>query len=398
MLVEIVIALILGIIAGVFTGLTPGLHINLVGAFLISSAAISSYNIEFIVFIVAMSITHTFLDFIPSVFIGAPEEETSLSVLPGHDLLKKGRGHEAVYYTAIGGLAGILIILLFTPIFLFILPKIEIYLKNVMFLILITASLFLIFKKRIFWSGVTFLLAGFLGIAGLNLGIREPLLPLFSGLFGIPSILLSIKNRIRIPKQKIRKSHINFKAVKRPFLATILASPLCSFLPSLGSSQAAVIGSDLVGKASKREFLFLIGSINTIVVGLSFITLLSIGKSRTGVASFLKPAVEIISFNYLIAVILLVIILSGLLSFFLTLKISKLIASKINSINYTYISIVTLLFILTLTLFISGFLGIMVLVVSTSLGLFAVSINVSRSHLLGCLMLPTILFYLPSFS
>lgn len=398
MLVEIVIALILGIIAGVFTGLTPGLHINLVGAFLISSAAISSYNIEFIVFIVAMSITHTFLDFIPSVFIGAPEEETSLSVLPGHDLLKKGRGHEAVYYTAIGGLAGILIILLFTPIFLFILPKIEIYLKNVMFLILITASLFLIFKKRIFWSGVTFLLAGFLGIAGLNLGIREPLLPLFSGLFGIPSILLSIKNRIRIPKQKIRKSHINFKAVKRPFLATILASPLCSFLPSLGSSQAAVIGSDLVGKASKREFLFLIGSINTIVVGLSFITLLSIGKSRTGVASFLKPAVEIISFNYLIAVILLVIILSGLLSFFLTLKISKLIASKINSINYTYISIVTLLFILTLTLFISGFLGIIVLVVSTSLGLFAVSINVSRSHLLGCLMLPTILFYLPSFS
>lgn len=395
MLLEIIIALLLGIITGVITGLIPGLHINLVGAFLISSIAISSYNIEFIVFIVAMSITHTFLDFIPSIFIGAPDEETSLSVLPGHELLRKGRGYEAVFYTAIGSLAGIFIILLFALIFLFALPKIEVYIKNIMFLILITASLFLILKEKIFWSATIFVMAGFLGIATLNLGVREPLLPLFSGLFGASSILMSIKNKTKIPKQKITRDYFSFNKIKRPLFATILASPLCSFLPSLGSSQAAVIGSDLIGKTSRKEFLFLIGSINTIVVGLSFITLLAIGKSRTGVAAFLKPAIENISLNYLFMVILIVIIISGILSFFITLKLGKLIAFRIHNINYTYISIATLLFILILTFFISGFFGLIVLAVATSLGLFTINIGVNRSHLLGCLMIPTILFYLP---
>ena len=395
MIIEFIIALVLGILAGVVTGLIPGLHINLVGAFLISSISISSYNLEFIVFIVAMAVTHTFLDFIPSIFIGAPEEETSLSVLPGHELLKRGRGYEAVYYTLIGGVAGIFIILLFTTIFLFVLPKIEVYIKNIMFLILITASIFLIAREKIFLSAMIFIIAGFLGIAVLNLGIREPLLPLFSGLFGASSILISIKNKTKIPKQKITRDYFNFSKVKRPFFATILASPLCSFLPALGSSQAAVIGSDLVGRTSRKEFLFLIGSINTIIVGLSFVTLLAIGKSRTGVAAFLKPAIENISMNYLIVVILLSIIISGMLSFFITLKLAKFIALKIHRINYTIISFATLLFILAITFFISGFLGLVVLAVSTFLGLFTISINVNRSHLLGCLMIPTILFYLP---
>ncbi|GAI25766.1 unnamed protein product [marine sediment metagenome] len=89
MLIEILIFLILGILFGTFTGLIPGIHINLVGVFLISLAAsfLSFLNpIYFVVFITSMAITHTFVDFIPSIFLGCPDTDTELSILPGQSI------------------------------------------------------------------------------------------------------------------------------------------------------------------------------------------------------------------------------------------------------------------------------------------------------------------------
>ena len=91
MLLSFIIALALGIIAGTITGLTPGIHINLVAVILVSASLILPISpIILVVFIVAMSITHTFLDFIPSIFLGAPDDDTVLSVLPGHKVTSSG--------------------------------------------------------------------------------------------------------------------------------------------------------------------------------------------------------------------------------------------------------------------------------------------------------------------
>ena len=86
MLLELLLALLFGILAGTITGLLPGIHINLVGAILVSLSVgiLSSIDpIYLVAFVVAMSITHTFTDFIPSVFLGCPDADTVLSVLPG---------------------------------------------------------------------------------------------------------------------------------------------------------------------------------------------------------------------------------------------------------------------------------------------------------------------------
>ena len=110
--------LLLGIIFGTITGLIPGIHINLVGVSLValSASLLSSINpIYLVVFISAMAITHTFVDFIPSIFLGCPDTDTELSVLPGHELLKKGQGYSAVFLSAYGGLAAIFILIFITP-------------------------------------------------------------------------------------------------------------------------------------------------------------------------------------------------------------------------------------------------------------------------------------------
>lgn len=93
MLIQIIIFIFLGIFTGTISGLIPGIHINLVGAFLVSLSATLFYStnpIYFVIFITALAITHTFLDFIPSIFLGAPDSDTQLSVLPGHEMLKEG--------------------------------------------------------------------------------------------------------------------------------------------------------------------------------------------------------------------------------------------------------------------------------------------------------------------
>ncbi len=401
MLVEI-LALIFGIIAGTITGLVPGIHVNLIAVFLLSiSPLFLPYfsPIVLVVFIVAMATCHSFLDFLPSIFLGAPDEDTGLSILPGHKLLNKGRGYEATIYTLYGSCIGIIIILLSTPFFLFILPKLYTYIKTAMFFILVTASFYLILKEKKSkpLAFIIFLLSGFLGIASLNLPIKNSLLPLLTGLFGASSLLTSIIKKQKIPRQKIRslrKIKITKQEIKNSSIAAFLSAPLCTFLPSLGSSQAAVIGSDITGETNKKQFLVLLGSINTTVSGLAFITLYSIKATRTGAALAVNKVLSSLEFSHLL-LILAAILFSGLTAFFLTIYISKFVARKISLISYQKLSIIILSFLAIISIVFSGFLGLLVFLISASTGLAAISAGIRRTHLMGALMVPTILLYFP---
>ena len=127
MLIQLILFLLFGILAGTFTGLVPGIHINLVASSVIafSYSIFSEINsIYLVVFIVAMSIAHVFIDFIPSVFLGCPDTDTELSVLPGHEMLKQGFGFQAVFLTALGGIIGIIIFVLISFPFILIIQKI----------------------------------------------------------------------------------------------------------------------------------------------------------------------------------------------------------------------------------------------------------------------------------
>jgi putative membrane protein len=95
-----------------------------------------------------MSITHTFVDFIPSIFLGAPDEDSVLSVLPGHQFLLKGHGHQALVLTLKGGLIAMILILLFTPIFINFLPEFYETISKLIPCILIGISMISIATKK----------------------------------------------------------------------------------------------------------------------------------------------------------------------------------------------------------------------------------------------------------
>lgn len=393
---EIILALILGIFTGTITGLIPGIHINLIAVILLTFIFITPFPITVIlVFITAMAITHTFMDFIPAIFLGAPDEDTGLGILPGHEFLLKGHGHQAIKLTTIGSTIAILSLIIIIPIFLFLVPKIYPFIERMLGLFLIWIATLLIFheKESRIKATIIFILAGFLGLASFNLNIQQPLLPLLTGLFGASTIINSIRTKTEIPPQKIEKLTIKKKDLIKPTISTAIISPFCSFFPGLGSSQAAIIGSEIMGKLNKEQFLILLGSINTLVMSMSFVTLFLIQKSRTGAAATISQITQLSSIN--LTWILITIFLTAIIAIPLTLQISKLFAKNIHKIPYTKISIVILLLLTTITIFFSGFLGLLVFIIATILGLTAIEFQTRRSFLMGAILIPTILYYLP---
>lgn len=396
MLIGLILAIIGGILIGIFTGLFPGIHINLVGAFLITlsySLSNTFSMIYLVVFISALAITHTFIDFIPSIFLGCPDTDTELSVLPGHEMLKQGKGYEAVMRTAYGGLSGVILLAILSfPLSLLlskIYPSIQ---KIIPYILILVCIIMVLSEKNKFQAFLVLILAGLLGTFVLDLNLKEPLLPLLSGLFGSSMLLLSIKQKTKIPTQKISFEKIKLKNMLRPLSGAIIASPLCGFLPGLGGGQAAVIGNQ-ISRTNTRDFLLLLGTVNVLVMGLSFVSLYSISKTRTGAAAAVQSLLGQVSSSNLI-LILLVCLISGVISFFLVKKLSIIFLKYIEKINYNLLSKWIILFLAILILFISGIAGLLIFILSTAVGFYCIQINVKKTQMMGCLLIPTILLYL----
>jgi len=390
MLLELILFLLVGILFGTLTGLTPGIHINLIGGILISLPFLNLNPIYLVVFVTSMAITHTFLDFVPSVFLGCPDTDTELSVLPGHEFLKNKKGFEAVYLSNIGSLIAIfLLILILVPSILFMKNFYNLVVSAIPYILIGVSLIVILTEKNKINSLVVFLLTGFLGYSLLTFSLNEPLLPLLTGLFGASNIILSIKNKTKIPSQEITFPKIK---LKRPILGALLSAPFCSFLPGVGSGQAAVIGNSII-KQDQKEFLVLLGIINTLVMGFSFVSLYAIGKTRTGAAATIQQFLGNPSISEII-LILVSVIFSGLIAFKLTTFFGKEISKRIERINYEKISYFTLLLLGIVVFLVSGFLGLIVLIVSTLTGIYCISLKVKRTNMMGALIIPTILFYL----
>lgn len=384
------VSFILGVLTGIITGLIPGLHINLIGIFIISLDLGSFFPTSFLlIYISSLAITHTFIDFIPSIYLGAPSEDTVMTTLVGHQFLLRGRGHAAVNLTNKGSLIAIISLILLYPFLYFVIPKGYFLIEKLIPLVLLWVISLIIYSEKERHKTIFIIcLAGFLGFVTLNSQINQPLLPLLTGLFSTSTLLYTIKNKTIIPPQKTGEFILQKREIIKPAIITTLVSPLFSLLPGLGSSQAAIISQKLTREENNKQHLILLGSINTIVVAISFLTLYLLNKTRTGVAATIK---QITSLNLNgLGIILLTIILSGILAFFLTNFISKKVANVITKINYTRISIIVIVLTTLIICFVSELGGILILITSTTLGLLCQEMNQKKSILMSSIMIPTI--------
>src|SRR3989338_10953834 len=139
-------------------------------------------------------------------------------------------------------------------------------------------------KDKKLKSFALFMLSGCLGLLVFSIPtLKKPLFPLLSGLFGFSLLFMSLFQKSKIPKQDLNKPlTITKKNVIKSVSAASGMGFVAAFLPGFGSSQAAIIGTNIVGDIGDEGFLSLVGGINTANMLISIGTAYALDKARNG--------------------------------------------------------------------------------------------------------------------
>ena len=409
----------LGFALGIISGLTPGLHLNNFASMLLAISpqllllGLTPFQMASI--ILAASISQTFFDAIPAIFLGAPDSETALSVLPGQRLMLEGRGIEAVRLSALGSAGSIAFALLLVYPLSWIISSYYDYLVKYVGVLLLAISLMMIKSERGPWiegqgslvhwkykliAGMLFLTSGGLGIFAFEhedllyspLDLEpQVLLPLLSGIFGASSLILSLTTKVQIPKQTESKIKMPGPTIAKAVLSGGLGGSLVAWIPGVSPSVAS-IAARLGSPGTAEEFLVSIAGVNSANALFSLVALYVIDRPRSGAAAAIQQLLTLD--QNIMAQMMIMAVIVVLASYLATIAAAQLAARSISSLNYPRLCIIVLVFLLAMTYAFTGIFGLFVFFLSTIVGLIAPVAGIHRIHAMGVLMLPLIVMYI----
>ena len=413
---ELIIACFIGILIGTTTGMIPGIHVNTAGAIIFASSTflLSFLSPEFLcVMMVAMSIAHALIEFVPSMLLGVPEEGTATSILPGHRMVLQGRAKEVIRIVCVGGFGAIIVTVLMLPIFSILLPMLHDISKPFTWMILLFASIYLTYSltsnhRDFLWSLLLFALSGILGWTIFQTPISSgvTLMCIFSGLFGISTILFSLNDNSTLPHQNsFYDLSIDFDKFKSIFAGGITGAIL-GFLPGFGPAQGTVIAQAASGTSDSDDdtvnFLLATSGLNISDCLFSLMAIYIIGNPRSGIAVYMSYLISKMSLNHLIIYIF-ASLLAVSVSLVLALRLGDSFSKLMGGVDYKKLSIsVILLQIVILFIFIFYYgapVGYMILalITSTAMGMLPHYLGIGKSHLMGVLIVPAIVIYMQMF-
>ncbi len=422
MLIEYAVFLLLGIAAGVAAGLLPGLHVNNIGTIMLGAyASLGMDPLSFTVFLTSMCTAQAFTGFIPSIFLGVPEEGTVLSLLPAHRLVLEGRGMEAVRITGLACLQGTLLSLAMLPMAFLLVPALFSLVKPAVAPIIIFAVSCLILRERgenKLWASASFLISGYLGWTCLNLeavSTSDVFLPLFSGLFGLGTLLTGMAAKSKsYPQDPNARICTGGKMMWRSSMLGSFGGLLVGLLPAMSPSQIGIFFQELGGAwrrvsskfgrrrrsgampsegAQMRSFLAMIASLGAADAMFSIFALYLIGNPRSGISVVMQDLFGSIDAG-LLAAICCVMAVSAALSYRIHLWLGARFSSLAGRLDMRMLSAAGFVFVVALVFASTGLFGLLIAAVSTCAGLIPALTGVSRTHCMGCLLLPTLMISL----
>jgi putative membrane protein len=448
-----------GYLLGVISGLLPGIHNNNFALALVAFApflaerGLSPFYIA--VIILSNALSQTFHDIIPSVFLGAPDGDTALTVLPGHRLLLDGAGAEAVRLSALGSAGSVVASLIFVLPFSLFFKAIYPYLEAHMAWILISIVILMLasekgedskeksslakYRYKAF-ALILFLITGVLGLFAfareslmapvINFGEPSILLPLLSGLFGASQLITSLLTSSKIPDESVSALKLSRKRILRGILTGSAAGSLVAWLPGLSSAIAALL-TGLAAKVdfdriplkkktsepdlgrlrtslysdpyasnpetleSSKEFIISNSGVNTSNAIFGLVAFVVIGRTRSGAMVAIE---DILGTNSLDLSVLLLffaaMVLTALFSYFSTVWIGNNAHLLLKKIDYSKLCAGVLIGLAVMVYLFTGLFGFFIFIISTPIGMLASFMNVRKSHAMGVILLPVILYFL----
>lgn len=388
-MIEYILLVPAGCFAGVFTGLVPGVHPNTVIFGTMPFYFVLELDfLAYISFISGMTISHTFHDFLPAIFLGAPEPETAMASLPGHRLVRRGRGIEAFHYTVAGGLVSSVILFGLSPVFLLGLEPVYSLLEPVMeYLLLFFLLVPVIDSGDIPRALVTTLLSAALGITVFTAPVNQQyvLMPVFSGLFAVPSLLFIAHGRFDIPGQQA--SMVDTGSAVRGGIIGSIAGTFAGVFPGIGGAISTYILAPMM-EDDDRDFMSAMGAVNTTDALMSFLTLIILGKARSGSAIVLQ-ALSTVSYPkafFLVGCSLVAVSISAPVA----LGVSR--TGFFRELDLKRAALPAIGLIMVLAYHLSGAIGLLVLAVSSTIG-FAAAVSSQRRLCMAVLIVPAMLFF-----
>ncbi|MFA5346615.1 MAG: tripartite tricarboxylate transporter permease [Methanoregula sp.] len=395
---EILLGTGIGILLGTISGIIPGVHANTLAGVLLSFQVVLLSLFGPLVLAGAMFaalITHTFVDSVPSTFLGIPDADTSLAVLPAHALCLEGNGEEAVRIAALGSACAIVIAVPLSVVCFFLLPALQPYFDWWIGILLIASIGFMIVTSECpGWGFALFLVSGVLGIFSLRYaflswhtlaGGSAILMPLLTGLFGI-SVLITASQGI-LPEQHFRGIRMEGRTIVKSSLLGTIAGVAVGWLPGLSTASANGVLASLIGyDTDRRAYILATNAANTANAFIGLAALFALSRMRNGVMVALSelPLPTMTEMTV-------VGVLAACAAYGITIALSQS-AYWFNGIDGRLLNRSVIAFIIILSIILTGPFGVVILILATALGIVPWLVNIPRVYCMGGIMVPVILY------
>jgi len=383
-----------GIALGTVSGLVPGLHANNFALLLAAVAPSVPGPPEYVgAAMLAAGVVHTFLDVVPALALGVPDPAMAATALPGHRLVLRGRGREALRLSALGS---VLAVAFAVPLALPVTAAMERLYPTIrahLSLVLGSVAVLLVLTERTHLSRVGATLAlcgsGALGLVALDMPARgllpagEMLAPLFAGLFGAP-VLVEALGGEGVPPQADPAITTSRRFVGGVALVGTLAGAVVGYLPGISSAIAATGALVVLPARGPRAFLVATSGVNTANTIFALFALVALGNPRTGVLVALEDA----GVPVVLPLFLTSIAVAAGAAFVLVVLVGDRYLTAVGNADNTRLSLGVLALLAVLVVAIAGPLGLLVFAVSALVGLIPAQFGAKRANLMGVLLVP----------
>lgn len=417
-LLWLLLAVPLGLLVGTLTGLFPGIHVNVVASLMVGLAAtlhgLGVPVLAIVLFIVAVAVTHSFFDIIPTLFLGVPADE-SYALLPTQRLVREGRGIEAMRLAVHGSWWALLFTAALVGAFALtrmggydLIGSAETIVKPWLFWIMACVSVVLVLTdKQKVWAAVIFLVAGLFGVVifatplipGGTDAAFNGLFPALSGLFGVSGLVLSLRDATGpLPWQNPHPpSDIGEGHYLGATASGTLGGMVVGLLPGLGAANVATLMSLISQRQgdterAERQYIVTTSAINVSDTVFGIASLYFIGKARSGASVAIGKLVGTLGLKHLVAIAVVMVIV-GWLARRVILSAGFGIARAVNRLDFRGLSLAVIGLIAVLVWQITGLWGLVILIGTSLLGMVAPIVCARRAQAMGLFLMPVMLYY-----
>lgn len=420
-----VLVILAGTLVSCILGCLPALHIyNVAGIIFMGWGALEAWThltpLQMGLFMLSLIVGYSFINTIPSIFLGAPDESCAFLVLPSTKYLMQGRGYEAAILTGVGSLGGAVVLLMLTPVIFYLLPNFKDLIQPHMGWILMTIIAYMLLSEfpKSFDRGktgirrfldayvslgaglLTFALSAALGfivtsknMVPLDISFQG-IMPAFVGLFAVPWVLGNIISRTTVPQQFIQESvDLDGELLVRGTLAGSMGGFFAAVFPIVTAGIGALIAGHATAQQDDRLFVLSYGANKVIyyVGAFLFFFVPGLGLTRGGMAIMMAPHYRPLGYEDYAAAVG-AIALSAAVAFSMLDLASRLAIRVIRRVDYRLLSWVALIFIVILVGVLTRGMGLCVMGVATAIGWIPVLFNSRRSNCMGVLLFPICMY------